>query len=85
MNFLWSAKSFKIDWTEFFEISAQIKEYTCDWHEEKVSKLRNLRKKMNKKEQACDHHLNAFSKNNVEEWRDLRIEDKMICMINCDK
>jgi transcriptional regulator of met regulon len=78
-------KSFEIDWAEFFEISAQIKKYTCDRHEERISKLRNLREKTNRKEQACDHHLNAFSKDSVEEWRDLRNEDKMICTINCDR
>ncbi len=78
-------KSFEIDWAKFFEIFAQIKEYTCDWHEEEISEFRNLKKKTSRKEQTCDHHLNAFSKDNVEEWRDLRIEDEMICMINCDK
>jgi hypothetical protein len=85
MNFLRFVKSSKTDWAKFFEISTQIKEYICDWHEERISKLRNLKKKTNKKEQTCDHHLNAFSKNNVKEWRDLKNEDEMICMINCDK
>jgi hypothetical protein len=78
-------KSFETDWAEFFEIFAHIEEYTCDWHEERISELLNLRKEMNRKEQACGHHLKAFSKDSVEEWRDLKNEDEMICMINCDE